>query len=106
MINNNLQQGSNHGVSVNPRFIFGVKGYIKNNVHFLDDHRVTYPAGHNIIIYCFDDKSQTYIPGIEGSDGITALTVSPSKRFLAVCEKAERALCVIYDLHGISHIPP
>lgn len=36
--------------------------------------------------------------GVEGSEGITALTVSQGKKFLAVCEKAERALCIVYDL--------
>ena len=34
--------------------------------------------------------------GIEGSEGITALAVSPSKKYLAVCEKAERAICTVY----------
>ena len=36
--------------------------------------------------------------GVEGSEGITALAVSPAKKYLAVCEKAERALCIVYDL--------
>jgi hypothetical protein len=36
--------------------------------------------------------------GVEGSEGITALAVSQAKKYLAVCEKAERALCIVYDL--------
>lgn len=36
--------------------------------------------------------------GIEGSEGITSLTVSQAKKYLAVCEKGERALCSVYDL--------
>ena len=47
-----------------------------------------------------------YIPGTEGSEGITTMTLSPSKRYLAVCEKAERALCIIYDMHPLSLMPP
>ncbi len=65
-----------------------------------------YPCGHNIVIYNLDDKSQVYIPGVEGSEGITTLALSPSRRFLAVCERAEKALCLIYDLSGINQIPP
>lgn len=57
------------------------------------------------MIYCFEDKSQIYIPGIEGSDGFSNLTLSQSKRFLAICEKADRAICTIYDLTGINAIP-
>jgi 6-phosphogluconolactonase (cycloisomerase 2 family) len=34
--------------------------------------------------------------GVEGSEGITALALSPSKKFLAVCEKGERAICTVY----------
>lgn len=47
-----------------------------------------------------------YIPGIEGSDGITTLGLSMSRRLLAVCEKADRAVCSIYDLTGISNMVP
>lgn len=38
------------------RFIFGLKGDIKSNLFYLDDQRVLYPSGHNIIIYNVDDK--------------------------------------------------
>lgn len=41
--------------------------------------------------------SQSYIPGIEGSEGITTLALSPCKRLLAVCERAKQAICSIYD---------
>lgn len=36
--------------------------------------------------------------GVEGSEGITAITVSQAKKSLAICEKAERAVCIVYDL--------
>jgi len=38
--------------------------------------------------------------GIDGSEGITALAVSPAKKFLAVCEKSERAICTVYDINN------
>lgn len=70
-----------------------------------------YPAGHNIIIYNIDEKQQQTISGrsllligvgIEGSEGITALTVSPGKKYLAVCERSSvRAVCSIYDLSNL-----
>jgi len=30
------------------------------------------------------------------------MAVSPSKSFLAVCERAERALCTVYEIKGTS----
>jgi hypothetical protein len=82
--------------------MYGVKSSVRNNVHFLGDHHVIYPCGHYVVIFCLDDKSQIFIPGIEGSEGITTLAISPSKRFLAVCEKSEHAICIIYDLYGVT----
>jgi len=92
-------------VSAQPKFLFGLKTNVRNNIHFLDDSRIIYPCGHNVVIYNQDDRSQICIPGIEGSEGITALALSASKKFLAVCEKAEKAICLIYELNGIMHIP-
>lgn len=53
------------------------------------------------------NKCLTHILGIDGSEGITAMAVSPvKKQFLAVCERAERAVCVIYDISGLGQNPP
>jgi hypothetical protein len=41
-----------------------VKGDVKNNLFFIDDLRVLFPAGHNVIVHNTDDKKQTYISGI------------------------------------------
>jgi len=43
--------------------------------------------------------------GVEGSEGITAITVSPSRKYVAICEKSERALCLIWDISGIASNP-
>ena len=40
--------------------------------------------------------------GVEGSEGITAMSVSPSRKYVAVCEKAERAICLIWDISQIN----
>lgn len=44
--------------------------------------------------------------GIDGSEGITALAVSPLRKHIAICERAERAICVIYDISGLAQNPP
>lgn len=67
-----------------------------------------------MILYNMDEKTQINIPGmfqsgnslgVEGSEGITSITVSPSRKYVAVCEKAERALCMVWDISGVSANP-
>jgi len=100
-------------ISIVPRFFFGLKGDVNNNVFFLNDRKdkdenkndrdrndnaILYPCGHNIVIYGLDDKSQRYIPGIEGSEGITAMAITDNKQYLAVCEKSNQAICSVYNI--------
>lgn len=85
--------------------LFGMKGDVQGNLFYYDDQRVIYVAGHNVVIYNTDEKTQMYIPGIDGSEGITALAVSPSRKHIAVCERAERAICIIYDLENLIKNP-
>lgn len=81
-----------------PKFFFGHKGDVKNNMFFLDHTTVCYPCGHNIVFYSIDDKSQKFIPGIEGSEGITAMALSPNRKQLAVCEGSSKAICSVYNV--------
>ena len=51
------------------------------------------------MIYRTDEKSQRFIPGLEGSEGITAMALSANKNFLAVCERSVKAVCTVYNVH-------
>jgi hypothetical protein len=62
---------------------------------------LTLHTGHNIVIYNNESKTQKFIHGLENSDEITALAVSPCKRFLASAEKGEKSTVVIYDLRTL-----
>ena len=59
-----------------------------------------YTAGHNVVVYSTDEKNQYFLPGQEGTEKITCIAVSASKKYLAVCEKTTRALCTIYDINS------
>jgi hypothetical protein len=76
----------------------GIKSDVKESVLYLEDGEVIYPCGHNVVFYNIADKTQRYISGIEGTQGITALALSKSKKWLAIAEKHEKAPVVsIYD---------
>ena len=51
------------GTTVSPRFVFGVNGYLKNNLHFIDEHKLLYVAGHNVVVYSTDEKNQYFLQG-------------------------------------------
>ena len=38
------------------------------------------------------------MPGQEGTEKISCIAVSASKKYVAVCEKSARAMCTIYDI--------
>jgi hypothetical protein len=43
--------------SATPRFMFGLKGDVSSNIHYIDDNHVLYPCGHNVVIFKLDDRS-------------------------------------------------
>lgn len=85
-------------ISIQTKHIFGCKNDIANAVYHIDEHRIIYAAGHNIVIYNIEDRQMQFLPGIEGSLGITSVTLCPKHRFLAVAERAERGVICVYDM--------
>jgi len=71
--------------------MFGINGNLRQNLHVVDGKKLLYVAGHNVIIYNPEDKTQYFIPGSEGTEGINHVSVSTSGKYLAICEKHHRA---------------
>jgi hypothetical protein len=88
----------NQEPSLSLKYIFGMKPDLCQ-AQYIDEHRVIYPAGHSIVVFNTEDRTQSFLPGLEGSFGISTFELSLSRRYLAVAEKAERAIATIYDLH-------
>ena len=63
------------------REVFGLKTDVVNNVAYVEDHIVVYPAGHAIVVYDQEERKQKVIPGSDSTDGITAMAICPSKRY-------------------------
>jgi hypothetical protein len=87
-------------INVTPKFFFGHKGDVRGNLFWLDNSYTCYPCGHNIVFYNTEDneKTQRFIPGIEGSEGITSMALSHKRGFLAVCEQSTKAICSVYNV--------
>lgn len=81
------------------KYSFGIKGDVANNVWYLDEQSIIYPSGANLVIFNVDQKVQKFISGSAGVEGMTALAVSPNKRYAAIAEKkADKPIVTIYDL--------
>ena len=60
--------------------MLGIKLDVSNHLAFVDDTDVIYPAGHSIVRVDCDSKAQRLVQASIGSQGITAMAMSPSKR--------------------------
>ncbi|GMH89255.1 hypothetical protein TL16_g11401 [Triparma laevis f. inornata] len=78
--------------------IFGLQGSVKNNVHFVEEGVIIYPSGASTVVYRSDTREMDLIPTTSDCLSITSLSVSPSRRFIAVAEStSERGIVNIYD---------
>jgi hypothetical protein len=84
------------------KYIFGYRGDFKNNVYqHSDPNKIIYPGGHNIVVYNTENKHQQFWPGQPGTQKITCISLSPSKRYLAWSEQTDATgLIIIQDLNG------
>jgi hypothetical protein len=55
---------------------------MRGNIHYIDEHRLIYVAGHYIILYNTEDKTQTYFNFIGDPifTGISRIAMSPQRR--------------------------
>lgn len=83
------------------RTVFGFRGDVSDNIGYTDEGAIVYPAGHNVVLYQPDTKTQRLLPGTLESEGITAICISPNKRLLAVAERSEKAMVTVYDLQTL-----
>eukprot|EP00825_Cyclidium_porcatum_P042903 TRINITY_DN5958_c0_g1_i1.p1 TRINITY_DN5958_c0_g1~~TRINITY_DN5958_c0_g1_i1.p1 ORF type:complete len:214 (+),score=27.08 TRINITY_DN5958_c0_g1_i1:159-800(+) len=82
------------------KYVLGYRADLKNNIflHY-DQNRVIYPAGNVITINNNENKPEFLMPNNK-SRGITCITQSRSKKYLAWAEEADHAIIVVYDLES------
>ena len=68
----------------------------------MDDGIVVYPAGNHVVLLSVATGVQRFIPCSIDTDGITALAICPSLRYIAVAEQGtKRAVVNVFDLHTL-----
>ncbi|CAH8529883.1 unnamed protein product [Dicrocoelium dendriticum] len=84
------------------RHIFGYRTGITGSIVFHDEQTVVYPCGSNLVLFNTEQKSQKFIAGLDKSLGMTAMAISPNRRYVALAEKAvDRPVITVYDLSAL-----
>ena len=82
-----------------PAHAFGLTANVQNNIIAVDETTVCYPVGRAVVIFNTDTRKMAFVrEGTQDKGEITSLALSPSKKYLAVCERAEHAQVSIYHI--------
>ncbi|KER20605.1 hypothetical protein T265_10886 [Opisthorchis viverrini] len=82
--------------------VFGFRTGISGSVVFQDEQTIVFPCGSNLVLYNTEQKTQKFIGGLDKSTGMTAMAISPNRRYVALGEKtAEKPVITIYDLQAL-----
>lgn len=77
---------------INPHYMFGATvASCKNAIEFVNNETVVYPAGASIVFYNMEQRSQNLVIDSDHPKPLTALAITPNRRFLAVAEQAAHA---------------
>ncbi|KAJ3194367.1 Cilia- and flagella-associated protein 57 [Irineochytrium annulatum] len=82
--------------------VFGLNREVRNNVTYLDEQTILYPAGTQLVQYNVEQKIQRFLPVNEG-DGITTMHISSGQAYAAVAVKSidKGPFVIILDLQNL-----
>uniref|UniRef100_H2ZKC6 Cilia- and flagella-associated protein 57 n=1 Tax=Ciona savignyi TaxID=51511 RepID=H2ZKC6_CIOSA len=78
--------------------MFGLRPNISGNIGYLEEQTIVFPSGNQVVRFNIDQKQQRFIPGSDKSQGMTAIALSPNRRYVAIAEKGEKPTVTIYDM--------
>ena len=82
-----------------PAHAFGLSADVQNNVIAVDETTLCYPVGRSIVLFNTDTKKMAFVrEGTQEKGDTLALALSPTKKYLAVCERAEHAQISVYHV--------
>lgn len=67
----------------------------------MDEQTVVYPSGSNVVLYNHENKTQKFIHLTEKAGGMSSITVSTNKKWLAVAELGKKPSIVIHELSSL-----
>ena len=83
--------------SLSKRHAFGIKSDVSGCINWLDDHTLIYPVGRNVVMHNVQSNAQKFFLTSERTDAISAIALSPNKKFIAIAESGEHPQVQIVD---------
>lgn len=83
--------------TLNKRHAFGIKSDVYGCLFWLDENTLTYPVGRNVAIHNVQSNAQKFFTMADKTDGITAIALSPNKKYIAIAESGEHPQIQIVD---------
>lgn len=81
-----------------PHHMFGLRSNISGNISYLDEQTIVFPSGNQVVRFNVDQKQQRFMPGSDKTQGMSAIALSPNRRYIAIAERAEKPTVTIFDL--------
>ncbi|XP_012285272.1 cilia- and flagella-associated protein 57 [Orussus abietinus] len=82
------------------RVFFGLKTDISGNAHYITDTDILYPVGSTLAIHNFVQRRQRIIR-LPEKHRVNIISVTPNKRYAALCEIGDKPTISIYDLQTL-----
>lgn len=76
-------------VSIQPKYVFGLRSNVTGNIHFTAKGEVIYPVAGVIAIHDFNTNKQKFLRLIEHHIP-KIITISPNRKMLAIAEWNEK----------------
>jgi WD40 repeat protein len=94
-----MSKGKDQGEprTLNKRHAFGIKSDVYGCLNWLDEHTLTYPVGRNVVIHNVSSNAQKFFLTSEKTESITAIALSPNKKYIAIAESGEHPQIQIVD---------
>jgi len=86
------------------RNVFGLNSKVKNNIWYINETTVVYPSGRCLVFHQSNGVRKIRT-GSENTEGISALCLSPNRKYLAVAEKTE-GLSATVKISDVKKNPP
>ena len=83
--------------TLNKRHAFGIKSDVYGCLHWLDENTLTYPVGRNVVIHNVQSNAQKFFLTSEKTESITAIALSPNKKYIAIAESGDHPQIQIVD---------
>ncbi|XP_034177079.1 testes of unusual size [Osmia lignaria lignaria] len=82
------------------KIFYGLKTDVISNVHYITDAEILYPVGNVIAVHNIPQYRQRLIH-LSDKQHINIISVTPNKRYVALCETGEKPTIAIYDIHTL-----